>query len=170
MNLNNILFPSERVSFLYIFLICFTALIFAYGSEFFFHIHPCSLCLIQRYFFWTALRISSIGFFLNLRILLYVMSLLFIGCAIVAGYQVLVELKLIALPKMCQAAGSISGLEEFKKLLNHGTVVPCDQVSWSLFGISMAGYNVPFCLLMGVYSGISALYYRRTIKDAGTKI
>lgn len=161
MNLNHLLFPSERVSFLYIFLISLTALIFAYGAEHLFQISPCSLCLIQRHFFWTTLSISSIGFFLNLRILLYVLSLLFIGCAFVAGYQVLVELKLVALPKMCQAGGSMSSLEEFKKLLNNGTVVPCDQVSWSLFGISMAGYNVPFCLIMGFYSGMSALYYKK---------
>lgn len=159
-SLNHLLFPSERVSFLYIFLCCLIALIFVYGAEHFFQVYPCSLCIGQRYFFWSALILALMGFFLNLRILLYILALVFMGCAFMAGYQVLVELKLVPLPGMCQT-GSMANLDEFKKLLSHGIRAPCDQISWSLFGISMAGYNVPFCLLLGLYSGISGLYYKK---------
>lgn len=161
MHLKRQLFPSERVSFLYIFLICSAALAFVYGAEYLFHIYPCSLCLLQRYFFWAALGIAALGFFLNKRVLLYILSFIFLGCAAIAGYQVLVELKWVSLPKMCQAAGSMSSLDDFKKLLEHGAIVPCDQISWSLFDISMAGYNVIFSLFMSLYSGMSGLYYKR---------
>jgi disulfide bond formation protein DsbB len=34
--------------------------------------------------------------------------------------------------------------------------VPCDKVAWSLFGISMAGYNALFSLLFGLASFAAA--------------
>jgi len=35
-------------------------------------------------------------------------------------------------------------------------VVRCDDISWSMFGISMAGYNVLASMVLAVFSGLTA--------------
>ena len=45
-------------------------------------------------------------------------------------------------------------------LLNEPPPPPCDQVQWSLFGVSMAGYNMLYAALMAaiVLIGAATLY------------
>ena len=43
-------------------------------------------------------------------------------------------------------------------------VVRCDEVPWSLFGISMAGYNVLISLVLGVLALAAAYRAARTRK------
>jgi disulfide bond formation protein DsbB len=47
-----------------------------------------------------------------------------------------------------------------KQLLNQ-PVVRCDEVAWSLFGISMAGYNFLYAVALGVVTVCFALRRRR---------
>jgi len=86
-------------------------------------------------------------------------------CAIFAGafgylanagigtYQVMIEKGILAAPSMCKKAvlGSKGlSLEQLTEQIMNNPIVSCDEVAWSLFGISFAGYSVMYSLLMGL--------------------
>ena len=78
----------------------------------------------------------------------------FAGEAGLAFYHVGVEQHWWAGLDACAQAGATPGtVDELRELLLEGPPTPpCDEVQWSLFGVSMAGYNM---LYAGVMAGIS---------------
>lgn len=113
---------------------------------------PCQLCIYQRYIFAAIFLVAILSCFLkNARHQVYSLlgtACLFLGNAGVAFYQVLVEKKLIPLPQLCEASQIHFNAQPplLEKLFSKASV-PCDDVAWSLFGISMAGYNLLFCIM-----------------------
>ena len=70
-----------------------------------------------------------------------------------AVYHVGVEQKWFAGPSACTASapGNSSGamtLEEMKRQIIGTAPVMCDRVQWSLFGVSLAGWNLLASLIM----------------------
>jgi disulfide bond formation protein DsbB len=57
-------------------------------------------------------------------------------------------------------------IEEFRERLLAQPLVRCDEVAWSLFGISMAGYNVILSLALAAFAFVAA---RRTWQQSGIK-
>lgn len=106
---------------------------------------PCELCILQR---WPHLAAAIIG---GLMAVLgwkrWLAALGLIAAAIAFGlavYHTGVELKLWLGPQHC--SGGVSGLasmstQDLMSALEKAPVVRCDEVSWSLLGISMAGWN-----------------------------
>ena len=75
--------------------------------------------------------------------------------AALAGYHVGVEQKWWEGPASCSAAVAAgTSFEDLKAQLLAAPIVRCDEVPWSLFGISMAGYNV---LLSAGFAVVTAL-------------
>lgn len=148
---------ENKLPFWFAVLAAFGALLIAYVSEHFFGLKPCELCYYQRYAFFAILFFALLlalwagtktyqKRFLGLLLL----SFLFAGNAGIAGYQVLVEKKIIPAPKVCRAKKAAT-LEELRAQLEKGPPVSCDKVAWSLFGISMAGYGVLYNLAFMIY-------------------
>ncbi len=48
--------------------------------------------------------------------------------------------------------GPAGSVEELRRRLLAQAVVRCDEVAWSLFGISMAGYNFLLSLALAVFA------------------
>ena len=106
---------------------------------------PCELCILQR---WphlaaviTGLLIWRLGFSRWLALLGVIAALTATGLAI---YHAGVEMKLWLGPQHC--SGGVSGLagmstQDLMTALEAAPVVRCDEIAWSLFGISMAGWN-----------------------------
>ena len=128
--------------------------IFEYG----FGYEPCKLCLYQRLPWWFAIGIASLA--LNFRKRVHFMVILTIlgGITIlvgagIAGYHAGVEYKWWEGPSGC--TGNVGSadmtLEELKAAIMSAAPVRCDEVVWSLFGISMAGYNFIISLFSGIY-------------------
>lgn len=67
-------------------------------------------------------------------------------------------------PSGCSAAPDLSGLDPAQALerILASRPVPCDEVVWSLMGISMAGWNALLSLLI---AGLWALSIRRSFRD-----
>jgi disulfide bond formation protein DsbB len=129
-----------------------TLLAGAYGAEYLGGIKPCKLCLFQRYCHFliigmalTTLLLNRAGLYLKA---VFAIGTAYLGTSALAFYQVLVEKKVIALPKMCHAALPAYGsFSQFKEKLMTTPHASCDQVPWSLFGISLAGYSAMFTFL-----------------------
>ncbi len=103
---------------------------------------PCALCLQQRDFYWGALALSGAALLVRnrfpgaARLAAIGLALVFAAGAAVALYHVAVEQGWAT--AQCDAVdlGEIG-------LMGEGAfnAPKCDVVQWSLFGVSMAGYN-----------------------------
>ncbi len=75
----------------------------------------------------------------------------------VATFHVGVEQQWWQGTEACGAAGTTARtIEELRAQIFAAPIVRCDVVPWSLFGISMAGYNVLASLGLAVASAIAA--------------
>ena len=110
---------------------------------------PCQLCLYQRLAWWIVLGVACIAAMLmkrrgTLAILVCVLALVCVAAgAIVSGYHAGAEYKFWPGPSGCSGAQPVAlSLAEALEKAQSGPPPPaCDEVPWSLFGISMAGYN-----------------------------
>ena len=110
---------------------------------------PCSLCIWQR---WAhvAVIVCALGWLVisqpigaSLRAGLVVTALAGMASVGIAGYHAGVEWQLWAGPAGCTAALSSGGsTADLVDSLLATPVIRCDDVPWSLFGLSMAGWNM----------------------------
>lgn len=139
--------------------------LFALGAAFAFQyiggLAPCILCIWQRYPYGVAIALGLVAFLLAgkpqaARALIALAGLVFLADAAIAAFHVGVEQKWWEGTAECggSLAAGVSA-EELKAQLLAAPVVRCDEVPWSLFGISMAGYN--FLLALG--GGLAALLW-----------
>jgi disulfide bond formation protein DsbB len=115
---------------------------------------PCELCLLQRWPWAAAIVISLIAIIVGSRAALPWITLLLaavfaVGSAL-ACYHVGVEKHWFAGPNACTGAATAADTVESLKasILGH-MPVRCDEPAWSLWGISLAGWNLLASLLMG---------------------
>ncbi len=114
---------------------------------------PCELCLKERWPWIAAIAISLVATTTSRRptsprIALMLAAVFVIGSAL-AFYHVGVEQHWFAGPSACTAAaGTPTTLEALKAQLLHQQPVRCDEPAWSLFGISLAGWNLLASLAM----------------------
>ncbi|MBV8888408.1 MAG: disulfide bond formation protein B [Alphaproteobacteria bacterium] len=115
---------------------------------------PCELCLLQRWPWAVAITIALIvllaGDRAPRRWVAGVVAFVFAISAGLALYHVGVERHWVPGPSACTAsgAGHAQTVEEMKALILKAAPVQCDQVAWSLFGVSMAGWNLFASLVM----------------------
>lgn len=120
--------------------------IFEYGFGYL----PCQLCLYQRLPWWAALGLGCIAALLIRQrpTLAFLISLLALFVILVGaglgGYHAGVEYGFWQGPTGCSGAQDLSsGLTSAIQQVESGPAGPsCGEVVWSLFGISMAGYNM----------------------------
>jgi disulfide bond formation protein DsbB len=129
----------------------------------------CELCLAERWPWYAAVAISAA--FLGLRrpeIERYapaLFGLLFLGAFCLASYHVGVEQKWIAGPDACTVSGDhhAKTIEELTAEIMAAPTVRCDDIQWSLFGISLAGWDALLSLAM-VGAAVNARRHRRRIE------
>jgi disulfide bond formation protein DsbB len=126
---------------------------------------PCHLCLQERIPYVIAIGAALIAGILAREANLGVLPVIFIGiCAVafaigagISTYHVGVEYKWWAGPSGCSGVGGLisNSLQDLQFELQTGLRVPqCDKVAWSLFGISLAGWN----FLISTAAALTALW------------
>jgi disulfide bond formation protein DsbB len=134
----------------------------ALASQYWGGLIPCELCILQRWPWAAAIMISLVALFPGLRrgrlgsrpalppdrspeqawVALVLVIVYAVGVAF-AAYHVGVEQHWWAGPTACTApAGGAATLEAMKQQILGTPAVLCDQVQWSLFGVSLAGWNL----------------------------
>src|SRR5439155_10343642 len=108
---------------------------------------PCELCLLQRWPWAAAIAISLVALVAGSRpVLPWValgLAVVFALSAAFAFYHVGVEQHWFAGPSACTASGGgAMTLEDMKRQILGTAPVLCDRVQWSLFGVSLAGWNL----------------------------
>lgn len=137
-------------------LICIGVLIAAYIMEHFFGVLPCQMCLYERYVFMGAGLFSFLSvFFVPPRFhsfALIILGFVFMGGSLLAGYHVAIQQHWVALPSFC-AANDFSAFDSVEALRDQMLQTPfvrCDKVTWNLFGLSLAAYNMIFSFVLAL--------------------
>lgn len=117
---------------------------------------PCELCLAQRWPHKIVIVLALLALFAGDRAstpwLLGLCGLVLAAGAAIAFYHVGVEQHWFSGPTACTgAASSAATVEELTRQIMGQQVVRCDQIAWSLFGISMAGWNLLFSLALAAF-------------------
>jgi len=140
------------------------ALLSAFMFEHIGGLAPCELCWYQRYAHVAALTAALPALVFSRRtgvappLLAAAAVALLIGAGI-AGYQVGVELSWFE--SGCATPITGTTIEELRASLLAAPVVRCDEVAWSLGGISMAGWNGLLSLALGLAALYAALITER---------
>jgi disulfide bond formation protein DsbB len=136
-------------------------------------LQPCVLCIWQRWPYVAAIVFGLAGIALvrrpgALRVLLALAGLAFLVSAGIGVFHVGVEQHWWQGTSGCGSTMSTVGLtpEEVIAMLEAAPVVRCDEVAWSLFGISMAGYNVIYAGLAGLLTLWAAVAAPRGVRAA----
>ncbi len=138
------------------------ALLFQYAGG----LYPCALCFAQRWPYYFAIGLAVLALSLTgdpgardtVRALFLVIALVFVGGATLAGYHVGVEQQWWPGTNACGGGLNARGLslEELRKRLLDQPIVRCDRPAWTLFGISLAGFNVAISLGLAALSAALA--------------
>ena len=137
----------------------------AYGFEILGGLAPCQLCYYQRAPYFLAIALSALAWVRPAwgAPLYGLLMLTFLTGAGLGVYHAGVEWKFWPGPASCSALGSSDiPLEQLMAQILAAPVVRCDEIPWSLFGLSLAGYNV--LISMGALA-LSLCAYRRAAEQ-----
>ena len=150
---------DKNLFFLFVFFVSISTLVAAVYIEFVLKIKPCELCVYQRYPYILAIFGSFVGYYFSKKSLsLYILLLIFLISLILSGYHIGVEQGLFSGLEGCK--GENLNIVDKKKLLNSldDISVSCKDVSFTLFGMSLATINFIMSLMIIILTFIMIRY------------
>ncbi|MGQ0588850.1 MAG: disulfide bond formation protein B [Sphingosinicella sp.] len=124
----------------------------AYYFQYVVGLPPCEMCYWQRWAHMAALAFAIVALLGGKmpdrgRSFVWLAALGILASGLIGAYHAGVELDYFEGLTQCTAHGSTaSGAELLREILS-APLIRCDEVPWSLFGISMAGWNAILSLL-----------------------
>lgn len=124
----------------------------AWSFQLFGHLMPCHLCLKQREVYWlaaTVALVATVWMFVRKgahppRAFLFVLAAIFAGSCVLAAYHAGVEWHWWRGPEGCTASAGGVNASQMAAFLSGAKTQSgpmCDQAAWTMWGLSMAGYN-----------------------------
>ncbi len=135
----------------------------ALASQYWGGLAPCELCLYQRWAYAAAIVLSLAGLvalrgLAARRLLTALCTAAFTGGGCIAFYHAGVEQGWFAGPGSCSGVGlEARTVEDLRRILEAAPVVRCDEIPWSLFGVSLAGYNFIVSAVLAVLGATATL-------------
>lgn len=131
----------------------------AYIAQIFFGLHPCEMCWWQRYPHFVAIPIALLALLMGkmpfAKVLVALSALATLTSGVIGGYHAGVEYGWFEGLTACTSTIDYSG--DFMKAAMNAPLIRCDVAPWTLFGISLAGFNfllsVPgaIAILIGIW-------------------
>lgn len=148
MNLN----PSARKAQVFAIAIPAALLGGAYLSQYGFGLFPCEMCWWQRYPHFAALAFGLLSLVAEPRRLWIALAgIAIISSGVIGGFHAGIEYGWWEGLSQCTSALDTSG-DAMEAIMN-APMVRCDAAPWTLFGISLAGFN----FLISVFGGFAVL-------------
>ena len=129
----------------------------AFGFQYVGDLQPCALCLYQRFPHAIVIVLTVLAIFLSHRKPMFSWLMILTGLTLlmgggIAGFHVGVEQHWWKGTAECGSSVTPTTLEALRAQIMSQPVQYCDRVSWTLFGISMAGYNLIFSASMALFA------------------
>ena len=125
----------------------------ALGSQYLGRLVPCEMCLWQRWPHYAAIIIAAIAWLLRRtalsRPLTMLAGLLIVASGAIGVWQAGAEYRWWHGPQHCTGLAHGTGADFMRSLLAQPLVL-CDVPQWTLFGISLAGFNAIFSIVGGL--------------------
>ncbi|MEO6198321.1 MAG: disulfide bond formation protein B [Sphingomicrobium sp.] len=123
----------------------------ALASQYVGGLHPCEMCYWQRWphgagIVFALLAFGSPATSSKARNLTLAAALAITISGIIGVYHAGVEARIFEGFTTCTALTTGGSTADLLKQITSAPLVRCDQVQWSLFGISLAGWNAIFSL------------------------
>jgi len=159
--------PPDRRTPALIVIASLASLAIAFASQYWGGLQPCVLCWYQRYPYMAVAALGVIALIAAgrpglLKAVLLLAALGFFVDAGIAAFHVGVEQHWWGGTSECGSDIDLNAsAEDLKNLLLNQPVVRCDAPAWTMFGISMAGYNFLYAALCGVTTLLVAVRPRK---------
>jgi len=140
------------------------ALIAAYFIQYILKHQPCNLCLIERIPYILSIIVISICLFTKKfeKLSLIILSLIFFSATLIASYHFGIEQGFIKESLVCDLDNESKSLSK-EALLNQLKKMPvnCKDVTFKIFGLSLATFNVFITLILGLITTKLFLAYEK---------
>ena len=138
-------------------------LVFVFVAEFTYGLEPCLLCKYQRIPYFTAILFAGLALHIELvnrrGVLICIGIIFFLGSAI-ALYHNGVEQQWWFTASCGVSQKFPLSFENFHSQLITKMPKRCDHIDWTLFGLSMAVYNMLVSVALGVLCLASGFCFR----------
>ncbi len=137
-------------------------------SQYLFGLPPCEMCWWQRYPHGVAVLLAAVAFAVRTDLPVKLAALAILVSGVIGGFHAGVEYGWWEGLTRC-ATSAVAGGDPLDAIMN-APVIRCDVAPWSLFGISLAGWNFLISTLAAIVilSLIGRKAARDTIKPMGT--
>jgi disulfide bond formation protein DsbB len=152
---------DPRTACLLLALITALILLTALGLQYLGGLAPCHLCVLQRWPYVALVVLGLVGWRWQPRLVLGLSIVALLAGAGLAAYHFAIEQGWWALPESCIAGSNAQSLEELKKMLPQAAPT-CDQVRFTLLGLTLAGWNFLSSFVLAAYAAAAALGLRAT--------
>tara|TARA_Y100000590_G_scaffold469701_1_gene659178 strand:+ start:5714 stop:6193 length:480 start_codon:yes stop_codon:yes gene_type:complete len=144
---------------LIIFIIALIAIAVALIAENFFDMLPCEMCLYQRYTYYILIILSMIFLLLkkyNSQTFYLLAELILIIGLIISLWHFGIENSWLQGPSGCSSSiANMSGISELRQQILNAPIINCNEINWSVLGISITVYNA---ILQFVLLSINTIY------------
>tara|TARA_B100000787_G_C15911943_1_gene172890 strand:+ start:16 stop:501 length:486 start_codon:yes stop_codon:yes gene_type:complete len=155
---------KNKTIFNLILLFSIFALIAAYFIQYVLKYQPCYLCLIERIPYIFSIIIISICLFTKKfeKFSLIVLSLIFFSATLIALYHFGIEQEFIKESFVCDLTNENKDISK-ETLLNQLKKMPvsCKDVTFKVFGLSLATFNIFISLILGTITTKLFLTYEK---------
>ena len=125
-------------------ILCLVTIISAYVIEIFAKVPPCKLCVYQRIPYIIIIFLGFAFFILKKEIIfLYFSLFLFFVNLFISLFHSLVERKVISYNVGCSSFNeNFEDIESLRMSLENTPITKCDEITFSIFGLSLANMNL----------------------------
>jgi len=156
---------KNKSLFVGIFIYCMLVLLFAYFVEYSLKHLPCNLCLIERVPYMLTIILSFLVLILSKyeRVILFFIGLFFVFGTFVSFYHFGIEQGFFNESLVCELSGiSVKPMSAEELLKELGTErISCKNVTFRIFGISLATLNTITSLVVSVIIFRTVINYEK---------
>ena len=155
---------KNKMIFSLILLFSFFALIAAYFIQYVLKHQPCNLCLIERipYIFSIIVILFCLLTKRYEKLTLIILSFIFFSATLIAFYHFGIEQGFIQESLVCDLNNESNNLSK-EALINQLKEMPvsCKDVTFKIFGLSLATFNVFITFILGVITAKLFITYEK---------
>tara|TARA_B110000305_G_scaffold163052_1_gene180390 strand:- start:185 stop:670 length:486 start_codon:yes stop_codon:yes gene_type:complete len=155
---------KNKMIFNLILLFSVFVLLAAYFIQYVLKHQPCNLCLIERIPYFFSIIIISIFLFTKKfeKLSLIILSLTFFSATLIAFYHFGIEQGFIKESLVCNLNNESNNLSK-EDLLNQLKLMPvsCKDVTFKIFGLSLATFNIFISLILSAITMKLFLTYEK---------